>query len=160
MPEEGEPALFSRFYARSAQAPDVFGALVQAGRIRAAASSRNDVEQARIAWLANQTPTGSSKGGKKAAPTVGPSVLVPGGDPQHRSVSGDPTGLVKRLASSNVPPAKQIEHLFLAALARPPLPREQQAALQLLRSAQGNEAAALEEIWWALQNSSECVLDR
>jgi hypothetical protein len=158
MPEEGEPALFSRFYARAVQAPPALGALVQAARIRANASSRSEVESARIAWLANQTP--QPKGGKKAAPMAGSSVLMPGSDPQHRSVSGDPTGLVKRIAGSNMPPARQVEHLFLAALARQPRPPEQQAALQLLSNAQGNTAAALEDIWWALQNSSECVLDR
>jgi Protein of unknown function (DUF1549)/Protein of unknown function (DUF1553) len=158
MPEEGEAALFSRFYARPIQAPAVMGALVEANRIRTIASGRSDVESARIAWLANQTP--ASKGGKNAAPVAGPSVLMPGSDPQHRSVSGDPTGLVKKLAGSDLALDKQVEHLFLAALARPPLPREQQVALQLLRNAQGNQAAALEDIWWALQNSSECVLDR
>jgi hypothetical protein len=158
MPEEGEAALFSRFYARPSRAPAVFNAMVEAARIRATASSGSDVESARIAWLANQTP--ASKGGKNAAPIAGPSVLMPGSDPQHRSVSGDPTGLVKKLAGSDMALDKQVEHLFLAALARPPLPREQQAALQLLRNAQGNQSAALEDIWWALQNSSECVLDR
>jgi hypothetical protein len=158
MPEEGEPALFSRFYARPAQAAPVLGGLVQAGRIRANASSRSEVESARIAWLANQTP--QAKGNKKAPPMSDSSVLMPGSDPQHRSVSGDPTGLVKKIAGSNIPPDRQVEHLFLAALARPPRPPEQQAALQLLTNSQGNATAALEDIWWALQNSSECVLDR
>ena len=76
------------------------------------------------------------------------------------SVSGDPTGLVKKLAASNMPLEKRIEHLFLAALARQPSPREQQAALQLVRTSGDNQATALEDVWWALQNSSECVLDR
>jgi len=67
MPEEGEAALFSRFYARPAQAPQVAIALMEAGRIRAAASTRSEVESARIAWLANQTPAG--KGGKKSGPS-------------------------------------------------------------------------------------------
>jgi hypothetical protein len=158
MPEEGEAALFSRFYARPSRAAGVFNGLVEANRIRSMASSRSDVEQARIAWLANQAP--ASKGGKNAAPAPGPSVLMPGSDPLHRSVSGDPTGLVKKLAGSNLALDKQVEHLFLVALARPPMPREQQAAQQLLRTAQGNQAAVLEDIWWALQNSNECVLDR
>ncbi len=158
MPEEGEPALFSRFYARPAQAPAALGALVQAGRIRTNASSRSEVESARIAWLANQAP--QAKGNKKAPPMSENSVLMPGSDPQHRSVSGDPTGLVKKLTASKMPPDKQVEHLFVAALARPPRPNEQQAALQLLTNSQGNTAAALEDIWWALQNSSDCVLDR
>src|SRR5207249_12256736 len=48
MPEEGEGALFSRFYARPLRAPDVFGALVQANRIRATAASGSDMEKARI----------------------------------------------------------------------------------------------------------------
>jgi hypothetical protein len=162
MPEEGEAPLFSRFYARPARAADVFGSLVQAGRIRATAASGSEMEKARIEWLAqaNQTPTGPAKSGKMPITAVSPSVMVPSGDPQHRSVSGDPTGLVKKLSASAMPLEKQVEHLFLEALARPPMPREQQAALQLLRSARDNQAAALDDIWWALQNSSECVLDR
>jgi hypothetical protein len=154
MPEEGELALFSRFYNRPAQGPRVLGALVEAGRIRAKGGSRSEVEQARVDWLiqANRAPT---KGSKKADTAV----MVGSADLQHKSVSGDPTGLVKKLAASEMPLEKRIEHLFLAALARQPSQREQQAALQLVRTG-GNPATALEDLWWALQNSSECVLDR
>src|SRR5205807_5209609 len=46
MPEEGERALFSRFYNRPSRAPAVMGALVEAGRIRTKGGSRGEVEKA------------------------------------------------------------------------------------------------------------------
>jgi hypothetical protein len=163
MPEEGEPALFSRYYARPPRAAEAFNSLVQASRIRRTAANNSDVEKARLDWLAqyNRAPstTGTAKTGK-AVKASEPSLMIKTDDPIHRAASGDPTGLVKRFAASSMPFEKKVEHLFLTTLARQPQAREQRAAAELLRAGRDRQAAALEDIWWALQNSSECVLDR
>jgi hypothetical protein len=157
MPEEGELALFSRFYDRPPQSVGVMNAVVQAARIRTTTTNRGEVERARIDWLAANR---MAKGPKAAPPATGPAVLVQTADLRLRPASGDPTGLVKRIAASQMAFDKKVEHLFLAALDRPPTPREQQAARQLEQSNRGNSAAALDDLWWALLNSNECVVDR
>ena len=61
----------------------------------------------------------------------------------------------KRSADATV-----IEPARLAVLSREALPREQQLATTILEGNKGNEATALEDVWWALTHSDEAVLDR
>jgi hypothetical protein len=159
MPEEGKPALFSRDYARPRQAAGVFGSLVQAARIRGSSGSKTEVEKARIDWLTQANRTAAKKGGKISVPSVGPPVLMKT-DSTVRSAVGDPTGLVKKLIGSSMPFDKKVEHVFLLAIARQPTTRERKAATDLLAATNDNQASALEDIWWALANSNECVIDR
>ena len=55
-------------------------------------------------------------------------------------------------------PAK-METLFLAAVARRPTKVELQAANALLVARGGNAAYALQDLWWALLNSNEFILN-
>jgi len=159
MPEEGEPALFSRDYARPSQAATVFRSLVQSTRIRGSSGSKTEVENARIDWLTQANRSAAKKGGKIVVPSVGPPVLMKS-DSTVRSAAGDPTGLVKKLIGSSMPFDKKVEHVFLLAVARQPTARERKAATDLLSATKNNQASALEDIWWALANSNECVIDR
>jgi hypothetical protein len=54
---------------------------------------------------------------------------------------------------------QRMNHLYLAALARLPSGEEMAAANQLFRRRGGNTAAALQDIWWALLNSNEFILN-
>ena len=54
---------------------------------------------------------------------------------------------------------EKVEHLFLAALSRKPTSRELPAIAKILASAKDKPAIALEDIWWALLNSNEFILD-
>src|SRR5207253_10630873 len=92
MPEEGEPALFSRYYARPPRAVEAFNSLAQAARIRRTAASDTDVEKARIDWL-QQFNRGATKKGK-AVVGGGSPLMMKTNDLVHRPASGDPTGLV------------------------------------------------------------------
>jgi len=158
MPEEGELALFSRYYARPMQAAEVFGSLVQAARIRRTVASDSEREKARVDWLA-QFNRGAAKDGGKKAGGGGPSLMIKSSDSIQRTARGDPSGLVNKVAASPMPFDRKVEHLFLSALARQATPRERQAATQLLATSGGNQPMTLEDIWWSLLNSNECVLD-
>jgi hypothetical protein len=159
MPEEGEPALFSRFYSRPARSADAAALAFQAARIRAAGSNEREMERARIDWLA-QANRSSAKLPSKQGPSKSPSIVVNASEAVHRAVTGDPTGLVKRVAASPMDFDKKVEHLVLAALGRQPTPRERRAAGELLRTASNNQSLALGDLWWSLQNSSDGILDR
>jgi hypothetical protein len=54
--------------------------------------------------------------------------------------------------------AKALNELYLAALARRPSRAEVQVANNLLAVQSGNAVTALEDIWWALLNSNEFIL--
>jgi hypothetical protein len=80
-------------------------------------------------------------------------------------VRGTATGnrqqdFLKKLAADNtMKPNDKLEYLYLATLARKPRAAERQIASRILLHNQGNLLAALEDIWWALTNSNEFVLD-
>jgi len=158
MPEEGNLALFSRFYARPKQAADAFSTLGQAAKIRRTAASDTERAKARVDWLA-QFNRGTTKDMGKGAAGSGPSLLVTRGDQIRSTSGGDPGGLVKKLAANQMPFDKKVEHLFWVTLARQPTSRERQSAAELLRISKESPTAALEDIWWSLLNSNECVLD-
>jgi hypothetical protein len=156
MPEAGEVALFSRFYSRPPQGANVLRSLVQAGQIRKTAGSKSEVERARIDWLA-QFNRGSAK---DIAKTNSKSELMVKGSDPIRSISAGPAGAtLKKIAATKMPFEKKVEHLFLAAIARQPVAREQQATAELLKSSSGDQRAALEDLWWALLTSNECVIE-
>ncbi len=156
MPESGEVALFSRFYSRPPQAANVFRSLVQAGQIRKTSGSKSEVEQARTDFL-GQFNRGTAKDIAKTSSNA--PLMVKGGDP-IRSISAGPAGaMLKKISATKMPFEKKVEHLFLAAIARPPVAREQQAAAELLKSSGGDQRAALEDLWWALLTSNESVME-
>ena len=57
------------------------------------------------------------------------------------------------------PPKAKIEALYLAALARKPVKKEITAADTLLKARDGSVTAALQDIWWAILNSNEFIIN-
>jgi hypothetical protein len=66
---------------------------------------------------------------------------------------------LKEVAASNDKSAAKISQLFTAALARRPTNSELQLAHQLWLDRQGDATAALEDIWWAVLNSNEFIMN-
>jgi len=160
MPEEGELALFSRFYSRPNRPTDAFASLRQVARIRSSGSSEREMERARVDWLAQANRTTTKAAPKKAPVIDNPSIVMKGGEGMQLPASGDPSGLVKKLTASEMSFDRKVEHLFLAALGRQPTQRESRAATELLQIAGSSQKVALDDLWWSLQNSSECIFDR
>jgi hypothetical protein len=156
MPEAGEPPLFSRFYARPLPQADAANLLTAATRIRRTAGSDAERQQARIDSLAQFNRAPVSKGAKGADKSKSP---PPKADAATQATAGArPPALIRSLATSSMAYEKKVEHLFLAALERRPAPAEARAAAALLTASNGSQGAALEDLWWALVNSSECVV--
>jgi hypothetical protein len=160
MPEAGETPLFSRYYTRPLAAEEVYSALVHAAQLRKSSGNEAALRQARRDWLAQfQRRMGTDDAQEEQFGGVRQSLLMMNGDLVRRAVSSQEEGLLKSLIASELAFDKKVEHLFLAALSRPASRRELRAAHELLASSGNREAIALEDIWWALLNSSEFLLD-
>jgi hypothetical protein len=118
------------------------------------------MERARMDWLAQANRTTTKAAPKKAPVIDNPSIVMKTADASQWPASGDPTGLVKKLVASEMPFDRKVEHVFLAALGRQPTQGESRAANDLLGTAGGTQSIALDDLWWSLQNSSECIFDR
>jgi hypothetical protein len=63
-----------------------------------------------------------------------------------------------KVATSSLKPAQKIEYIFQATLARNPSQREVDAANQILVWRKGDAPAALQDLFWAVLNSNEFIL--
>jgi len=77
----------------------------------------------------------------------------------QKATATEPGSFLYELAKSSQADADKIEQLYLAALSRPPRREELRLAQQLWEAKKGDTAAALEDIWWAILNSNEFILN-
>ncbi|RCS40681.1 DUF1553 domain-containing protein [Bremerella cremea] len=158
-PDAGQQ-LFARYYARQMEAEQLFHSL----QMLAKNPSRNNAIIAsnddRHTWLGqiNQkmgddedNETSSLDGG------VSQSLLMMNGGLMRQATDAQ-AAVLKNVIASKMSPPEKVEHLFLAALSRRPTKKELNAIGEILKS-RNNEAVALQDIWWALLNSNEFILD-
>ena len=91
--------------------------------------------------------------------SVRQSLEMMNGDLIRQTAGNGKQGFLPGLIHSEMPLAEKVEHLFLASLSRKPTGRELSAISKIMANAQDKPAAALEDIWWALLNSNEFILD-
>jgi hypothetical protein len=161
MPEAGEVALFSRYYLRQMQPEEVVKSLVHAAQIRSTTSNTADLQKARVDWLSQFNRSMGTDDGQEESHFSGvrQSLMMMNGDLMRKAVSSQQGGILKTLSTSEMPFDKKVEHLFLSALSRQPNAREVRAANTILTRSNKDQAAALEDIWWAILNSNEFILD-
>ena len=162
MPEAGAVALFSRYYSRQMQAEEVYNSLVHAAQIRKTAANAADIEKARVDWLAQfsrQMGTDAADEESHFNGSMRQSLIMMNGDLMRRAASSKSEGLLKSVAGSSLKFEDKVQHLFLSAVSREPNKKEFDAARTILKNSAGDQAAALEDIWWALLNSNEFILD-
>lgn len=160
-PEIGSTARFSRYYTRQMQAEEVFDSLVSAAKLGRSGASTSNLEKSRREWLAQFSQNMATDDGSETSQfdgSVRQSTVMLNGELMRRAVSSQDEGFLKSVVQSELPVEAKIEHLFLASLSRKPTAREMEAAKTVL--AGGNLApSAFEDVWWALLNSNEFILD-
>jgi hypothetical protein len=189
-PTAGDPPLFSRYYLRQMRAEQLYESLAAAtGEMHPARGGQGDSpppgsntpppgsnaprsdidaayahrEQEKADWMRQFVIAYRTDECDECSLFVGsiPQTLaMMNGELVAGATSSESPGLLAEIARSPTTEGTKIRQLFLAALARNPSPGEQTAARRLL-SMHGNDTpAALEDLWWALLNSNEFILDR
>jgi hypothetical protein len=157
-PATGAPA-FSRYYTRQLQPEEVYQSLLVMANTRF--TSWADLVRDRQAFLGQvserlKTDDGAERNSFDGG--IGQSLLMMNGSLVHRALRRDPPSLLSRVIDADMPEEDKVEHLFLAAVSRKPTPRESQLAARMLEHAD-DIAVVLQDIWWALLNSNEFILD-
>lgn len=162
-PTLGESPKFSHFYLRQMRAEELYESLLVATEAANRRGSYEEQEQQKNRWLQQFTIAFGTDEGDETTTFNGtiPQVLMMfNGDLVKQATSTANGTLLDAVAKDNslVGPEK-IERLYMAALARKPTREELQMATQLLRLRQGDVEEALQDVWWAVLNSNEFILN-
>jgi hypothetical protein len=158
----GETPKFSRFYLRQMSAEQLYESLLVATQAHKTRGSFEEEEKAKSEWLQQFVTAFGTDEGDEATNfngSIPQALMMMNGDLIQKATDASKGSFLATLASSNLRPAQQIEYLFLAALARRPSSAELSAANALQAARQGNSTAALQDIWWAVLNSNEFIIN-
>jgi hypothetical protein len=163
-PELGVAPRFSRFYLRQMRAEELYESLLVATEAHKAGAGYGEDDQERVKreWLEQFTIAfGTDEGDETTSfdGTIAQTLMLFNSDLMQRATSPARGGFLGQVAESQRSAREQIDYLFLAALARRPTRLERDAANQLLLAHGGNTTDALQDMWWAVLNSNEFILN-
>lgn len=161
-PSIGESPLFSRFYLRQMQAEQLYESLLVATEAHKARGSYEAQEKAKSEWLQQFVIAFGTDEGDEATTFVGTipqALMMFNGDLVKKATACEPGSFLHNIATGKLKPKAQATHLYEAALARAPTSVELEAANALAAFHKGDAPAALQDIWWALLNSNEFILN-
>jgi len=158
----GETPKFSRFYLRQMRAEELYESLIVATRAEKTRGSYEEQEKTKADWLRQFVIAFGTDEGDETTTFNGtiPQVLMMfNGDLIKKATSPEKGSFVYELAMSSVKPGDKINYLFMAGLGRNPTDKELQTANILVVTNKGNPVAAMEDIWWAVLNSNEFIMN-
>jgi hypothetical protein len=162
-PELGEPPRFSHFYVRQMSAEQLYESLLLASDADKTHGSPDKQEKARNDWLRQFTIAFGTDEGDETTTfdgTITQTLMMFNGELIRRATSADQGSFLHELTSnSRGRYSTKVVSLFKAAVARRPTKQEVRMSQQLLTAQEGDDNLALQDLWWALLNSNEFILN-
>jgi hypothetical protein len=159
----GETPKFTHFYLRQMRAEELYESLVTATQAEKTNASYEEQEKLKAEWMKQFVIAFGTDEGDETTTFNGtiPQILMMfNGDLVKKATSPEQGSFVHQLANNpSIKPVDKINYLFLAGLARGPSRDELIAAQQLAATHKGNGVAAMEDIWWAVLNSNEFIMN-
>jgi hypothetical protein len=160
-PTLGEKPKFSHFYLRQMRAEDLYESLLTAtaadqNRSGEAAAKKKDewLGQFIIAFGTDEGDDATTFNG-----SITQVLMMFNGDLVKVATSTGKGGFLDRVATAGGKNSAKIDALYLAALARKPSAKEVAAANKLIVDRKGDAIGALQDIWWAVLNSNEFIVN-
>jgi hypothetical protein len=159
----GETPKFTHFYLRQMRAEELYESLVTATQAEKTKGNYEEQEKMKADWMKQFVIAFGTDEGDETTTFNGtiPQVLMMfNGDLVKKATSPEQGSFVHQLANNaSVKPVDKINFLFMAGLGRHPSQNELVAAQQLAALNKGNGVAAMEDIWWAVLNSNEFIMN-
>ncbi|MBI1904533.1 MAG: DUF1549 domain-containing protein [Planctomycetia bacterium] len=164
-PMLGEAPLFSRFYVRQMRAEELYESVLLATHAETDRYDETAYHQREVAksdWM--QQFTFNLQNDEKMELTafngsITQTLDMWNGTLVAKATAGDKGTFLHEVAQSDSKGVQKVQRLFTAALGRLPTMTELKMADEIWRRRKGNTTAALQDIWWALLNSSEFILN-
>jgi hypothetical protein len=157
----GESPKFSHFYLRQMRAEELYESLLVATQAHKSRGSYEEQEKLKAEWLQQFVLAFGTDEGDEATTfngTIPQALMMFNGDLIKRAINAEKGSFLNTIATSGMKPTDKIQYLFEAALARKPNSTEIGIANQLLQVRKGDAAAALQDMFWAVLNSNEFIL--
>jgi hypothetical protein len=159
-PALGEKPRFSRFYMRQMHAEQLYESLLtatQADRVEGEKGAKKKDK-----WLSQFVIAFGTDEGDDATTFNGsiPQVLMMfNGDLIKNATQVGKGGFLDAVVAAGGKNAAKIDTLYLAALARKPTAKEVAVANDIMVARKGDATSALQDIWWAVLNSNEFIIN-
>jgi hypothetical protein len=173
----GESPKFSHFYMRQMQAEELYESLLVATQAHKSRGSYEEQEKLKADWMKQFVVAFGTDEGDEATTfngTIPQALMLMNGDLVKKTITAEQGSYLSTLASSNMKPKEVIDYLFEAAVSRRPTSMEVGIANKLLQAREndrikqkgkgekggGDNSAvlALQDIFWAVLNSNEFIL--
>jgi hypothetical protein len=159
-PSLGQKPLFSHFYLRQMRPEQLYDSLVTA--TEAAGQRSQEGDERRRAWLSQFTIAFGTDENDETSTfngTIPQALLLMNGELTNQALSTQSGSFLAQVAGESATDREKMNKLYLAALSRLPTRDELATAQQIWLEHRGDTAAALRDIWWALLNSNEFILN-
>ena len=160
-PSLGEKPKFTHFYLRQMRAEDLYESLLTATEADEARGGEEAAKK-KDEWLSQFIIAFGTDEGDDSTTFNGsiPQVLMMfNGDLIKQATNTGKGGFLDRVAKSDMKNAAKITTLYQSALARSPSAKEISAANDMLVARKGDAIGALQDIWWAILNSNEFIIN-
>ena len=159
-PSIGEMPKFSRFYLRQMSAEQLYQSLVSATEASAKGSYEQQ-ERQRREWMQQFVVAFGTDEGDEATTfngSIPQALMLFNGDLTKNAISTEAGGFLDRVSKMGRSPRERVTKLFMAGLARRPTKSEVTIASKLLVARKGKEIEMLQDMWWAILNSNEFIM--
>lgn len=159
-PSIGEMPKFSRFYLRQMSAEQLYQSMVTASNA-SATGTYEEQEQQRRRWLQQFVVAFGTDEGDEATTfngSIPQALMLINGDLTKQAISTAKGSFIDGIMSKGRSPRDRVTQLFMAGLARRPTRGEATISNKLLIARKGNEKEMLQDMWWAILNSNEFIM--
>jgi uncharacterized protein DUF1549/uncharacterized protein DUF1553 len=176
-PLKGETPKFTHFYLRQMQAEELYQSLLVATRADQLKMGYEEQERLKSDWMKQFVVAFGTDEGDEATTfngTIPQALMLMNGDLVKKAINPEKGGFLHTIAAGSMKPGEKVNYLFEAAVARKPTSSEIGIANQLLlaRGIDGQRTGkkgqsedpfalptlALQDVFWAVLNSNEFIL--
>ena len=159
-PAMGELPQFSHFYLRQMQAEELYQSLMTATEAQSRGSYEQQ-ERERRQWLQQFVVAFGTDEGDEATTfngSIPQALMLFNGELIKQATDTGPGSFLARVADSEGTLRDKVNRLFLASLARKPTREELTMSGKLLYARGNDQKAMLQDLWWAVLNSNEFIM--
>jgi hypothetical protein len=161
-PSSGEAPKFTHYYTRQMQAEQLYQSLVVVAGPGASKGTLDAQQRQKEQWLRQFVIAFGTDEGDEATTfngTIPQALMMFNGELIQQATSLDKGSWLQQLADSPMKTQEKVNQLFLVGLARKGRQDELAVSAKLLQAREGKVADMLQDMWWAILNSNEFIIN-